>query len=90
MQELKLTTGEVVLVDANILKDVSKYDWRIAFDGNVCAYIGRYDFMLCRLVMDATTGDGQIIKYKNGNPLDCRKENLFIVDKSKKILIKKA
>jgi len=90
MQKIKLPTGDYVLVDDVIYDNFSHYDWYLSNDYHIRSSVGCLEFMLSRLVMNCTSGDGIVIKYKNKNPLDCRKENLLIADKKKITIVKKA
>ena len=84
MKKIKIQTGDYVLMDDDIYTNFSNYEWNLSSDYNIRASVGCFEFMLSRIVMNCTSGDGATVKYKNGNPLDCRRENLFLIHKDKK------
>ena len=88
MVEIKLTTGQTAITD-DIYKHFTQFDWRLSYDNHVCAYVGEVDFPLRKLVAGLGINDKRDVNYKNGNPLDCRRENFIIVEKSKLKIIKK-
>jgi hypothetical protein len=82
---IPLPNGQVTLIDASDLPLVSQYKWRVNVNDRegwvqVRAWTKhlngkRSEVLLHRLVMQAAPGE--VIRNKNGNGLDCRKENLL-------------
>ncbi|NVK19766.1 MAG: HNH endonuclease [Methylocystaceae bacterium] len=84
--KLKLITGETALIDRTDYHLVKEYVWRRGGTENryAASLLDLGDTIttiyLHRLVMCA--GSKDIIDHINGNPLDCRKENLRFVTSS--------
>lgn len=88
MVEIKLTTGQIAVTD-DIYKHFKQFDWRLSHDNHVCAYVDATDFHLRKIVSGFSINDKREVNYKNGNPLDCQRDNLIIFEKSKFKIIKK-
>lgn len=84
MKEIVLTNGKVCLVDDEVFDELSKFNWYEATGG----YVKRHkrvegkltSIFMHRVVIGAEKG--QTVDHINRNPLDNRKENLRIVNKS--------
>ena len=77
--EIKLSNGDVVIVDAEDYKRLSKYGWR-------AAHGGRYAYVtvpMHRFIIEAP--EGTEVDHINGNVLDNRKENLRVCTRSQNI-----
>lgn len=80
MKEIKLSRGQIALVDDEDFEAISKYKWALGKDGYAISSrrkgkgLGHLNFKMHRVVMNAQKG--QIIDHANRNPLDNRKENL--------------
>src|SRR5262249_28428273 len=82
---IPLPNGQVALIDASDGPLVSKYKWRVNVNDRegwvqVRTWTKRVngkrsEVLLHRLVMQAAPGE--VIRNKNANGLDCRKENLL-------------
>ena len=88
MVEIKLITGQTAIIDDEF-NYIKHHDWRLSHDNHVCAYVDETDFHLRKIVSGFSINDKREVNYKNGNPLDCRLDNLIIVEKSKFKIIKK-
>ena len=88
MKCTRRATGEVfeVLYDLDDHDKVKKYHWKVekSIDKVYAVLEGMQNIFLHRLVTDAK--EGVIVKTKNGNYFDCRKENL--IEKNKKVISK--
>jgi hypothetical protein len=73
MKEIKLTKGEITLVDDDVYKYLNHWKWR--YDkGGVKSIIKKHHVSMHRLVLRAIKG--QEVDHINGNPLDNRRSNL--------------
>lgn len=83
MKRLPLTRGKFALVDDEDFKSVSRFKWKC----NKAR--GLSDWYACRSILDGTgwhtiylarflanAPNGMLVSFKNGNRLDCRKQNL--------------
>jgi hypothetical protein len=82
MKKITLSSGDIVLIDKEDFKEISKYNWYVAKRGKI-KYAekttkGKH-IMLHRLIMNPSTKED--IDHINGNGLDNRKENLRICNK---------
>ena len=80
MAEIKLATGEVVIVDDATAKDFGRFAWRLSRDGEVVADMQEFEVMLSRIVCGLARGDKKIVVHTNGDKLDCRRCNLSASD----------
>lgn len=82
MAQIKLTNGMYAIVDAEDVSKVIGLTWTAYFfPTGVYAQNNKDEHkLLHRFVLDAKKGT--IVDHKNGNGLDCRKENLQIVTRS--------
>jgi hypothetical protein len=77
MKELPLTNGQVALVDENDYYKLLKYKWVAT-----SFYTGRYyarnqrHGLLHKFIMKDDPNEVFNITFKNGNTLDCRRENM--------------
>lgn len=81
----------MILVDAADLRDVDKFSWHVRADTKflyVRAWLDSHRasslrgkaIYLHHFLMSPK--DGELVDFKNGNGLDCRRENLRLADKS--------
>lgn len=77
MSEIRLTTGEVVLVDDEDYVMMSQFVWRKMVSGKLTyaiRYEGKTAFLMHRAILGAEKGI--VVDHRNGNGLDNRKSNL--------------
>ena len=77
MVEVALTNGGAALVDDTDFPQVQAYQWyglKIGDKTYVTAYVDGKSTLLQRFLVP--TASGHNIRFKNGNTLDCRRENL--------------
>lgn len=84
---IKLTQGYVAVVDRANIRGLSRYKWHVHFSGGrgrksgqpyARATIGGKKTYLHQFLV--TTEPGQHVDHKNHQTLDCRLENLEVVD----------
>lgn len=86
MKEIRLTQGQVALVDDEDYEWLSQWKWCASFDStNQRIYAkgwagGTRLTYMHRIIMDAKHGD--IVDHQNHNTLDCRRANLLLTDAS--------
>jgi hypothetical protein len=73
MAEITLDCGTTVLVDEDLLLELSQYRWRVS-GGYACTTRNGGRLAMHRLVIGA--GSGQVVDHANGNKLDNRRDNL--------------
>jgi hypothetical protein len=89
MKEISLSQGMAALVDDEDYEWLSKYNWH-AEKGRYTYYAKRNTwidgkggtFFMHREILGLKKNDGKIGDHKNRNGLDCRRNNLRIVDHS--------
>jgi hypothetical protein len=78
MRSLVLLNGQIAVVDNEDFGRVEGYNWTVDPQGYVRAENYGQPLYLHRVVLKA--GSGERVEIKNGNPLDCRKQNLKLVE----------
>lgn len=83
-REIPLTKGYVALVDAEDYERVSEHKWQLTKEGEYlsvrCCYKG-VRLRLNRFVMEVDSGR---VQSRNGDALDCRKDNLYVPRESRR------
>ncbi len=69
-----------VLLDPDDEAFASQWRWLVGTNGYAQRTSGRRTLFLHRELMGLEYGDGRMVDHRNGNRLDCRRENLRIVD----------
>lgn len=103
MREIELTQGKVALVDEEDYARVSSYKWCYSVDGRgATGYALRWTrrgeklrwksqkIRLHHYVLDRAPHElppGTIVEHKNQDSLDCRKSNLWLVNKDVNMLL---
>jgi hypothetical protein len=92
MKEIALTQNEVTLVDDEDFEWLNKWKWCLSrhTSRKIKAVVKRARYSdgmtrilpLHRLLMGLQYGDKQMVDHINGNPLDNRKDNLRVCNKS--------
>ncbi len=75
--ELELPTGKIVLLDEYDYERWWRFKWRMHSDGLVGRYKNGQKVKLHREIMEVPPGTH--VKFKNDNPLDCKRCNLVVV-----------
>lgn len=67
------------IIDAEDWSKVSRYEWRLATDGTpFCCPKGLGTILLRRFVLGIIVRDRKSVKHKDGNSLNCTKQNLEV------------
>jgi len=96
MREIPLTKNQVALVDDEDFERVNQYRWHASFQYSSCKYCARRNsgskiMGLPQFVLGIPNpGKGHGIKPLDGNPLNCCKDNLRFVEKSRNMQGSKA
>jgi len=87
VKEIPLQNGMVALVDDEDFERVNAYFWTASVGGNgniiVTSNINDSCVTLNRFIVGCTRKE--VVAFKNNNPLDCTKENLWITQKGKHV-----
>jgi hypothetical protein len=86
MEAIKAIGGELILLDQEDLYKVKQYQWHTSSKGVVYRLNPEgtpKHVQLARSVTGASSE--QVVVHRNGNRLDCRRENLEIIDRSIRI-----
>lgn len=91
MKEIRLTKGQVALVDDADYESVSSFTWYAHRYKNGSFYASRHsprnhyfrkNILMHRQLLGLEASDGRYVDHKNGNGLDNRRSNLRIVNRS--------
>ena len=95
VKEIPLQNGMVALVDDEDYERCKEHFWSVtscetvlSVTTNVIVDDIRTTISLQRFIMQLNTGDGNVISFRDGDKLNCQKENLIVADR--KIVARKA
>lgn len=77
VKEIKLTRGQIALVDDEFFELISKYKWHCAKNGYAVSRVNKKKIYMHRLILNAP--DGQKVDHVNRIKTDNRLENLRLV-----------
>jgi len=73
-------SGLYVRLDAEDFDKVRHLRWQVGPRGHVSAHEHRTTIYLARFLLGLSKLDRKRVRYANGDPLDCRRSNLTVID----------